>query len=213
MLYSYGALWSSFLESAKAWRRSLHDWSPQPAHAKPDEVPTHHLVSWVTRRLQTPSCFKVGQRHGLHHLPIRPVTQEQNQDGARSQIKFPHCIQPGGQTSRATISPPMGPIWKKHPPMSHIYEWLKSGTQTCQRRQDTFDEYISGMEVKMDQILAVDWFYRWGDLACHVKAHWWGADAVAILEQPSTHMQDVVLLNCNIFNVLCYAVLRYDALV
>ena len=98
-IYIY-RVWSSCLAPPMGNWRSLHDWSPQRAHAY---CLHRNLFRWIARRLQTPLCFKVGQRHGLRHLLRHPVTQEQSQGGAHGQIKLPHCIHPGPPGGRSPV--------------------------------------------------------------------------------------------------------------
>ena len=173
--------WSSCLAPPMGNWRSLHDWNPQQAHAY---CLHRHLFRWIARKLQTPSCFQVGQRHGLRHLLRHSVKQEQSQDGAHDQIKLPRC------NNNTVYTPDRGTDLLRHNFQTHGAHM----TQTCLSSQDTIDKYISWMEVKMDQIMAVDFCNPWGDLACHVKAHWFGCDAVPTVAQPSPHMQDVVIL-------------------
>ena len=113
------------------------------------EVPNEHthIVSIETFSAESlegykhPCVLKWATDMGYAGYLLRhPVTQEQSQGGAHGQIKLPHCIHP--RPGDRSPAPRFPNSWSPY-------------TQTCLSNQDTIDKYISCMDVKMGQIMAV----------------------------------------------------------
>ena len=113
-IYIY-RVWSSCLAPPMGNWRSLHDWSPQRAHAY---CLHRNLFRWIARRLQTPLRFKVGHWHGLRRLLAETPNHARTKSGwsARPNKTPPlYTSKTGGQISCAPISQLMEPIYTNMP--------------------------------------------------------------------------------------------------